>query len=239
MSEFSTAPTVTTPSEAPPTHPMPAKPGLMQRKLLFGLTLPWLAGAVLALGLFAAYLFAPDLNGGDGGSAATQDTFSEAEYGQSTAPVALAAVEPAGGADAVQLQNDVATMVGGVRSFAETNRTAISRLADTVKTQSTALAAMKQQMADLQAQNNQLLFRLSVLEAKPVAVVSQVNDRVAPRSRSALAGMRLDAVQNGMAWVYWQGKTWAVKAGDRLGRVTITGIDAQAREVSTSAGVLK
>ena len=239
MSEFSTNPTVSAPSEAPPTPTMPARPGLMQRKLLFGLTLPWLAGAVLALGLFAAYLFAPDLNGGDGGSAATQDTFSEAEYGQSTAPVALAAVEPAGGADAVQLQNDVATMVGGVRSFAETNRTAISRLADTVKTQSTALATMKQQMADLQAQNNQLLVRLSVLEAKPVAVVSQVNDRVAPRSRSALAGMRLDAVQNGMAWVYWQGKTWAVKAGDRLGRVTITGIDAQAREVSTSAGVLK
>ncbi|MBC3219719.1 conjugal transfer protein TraP [Serratia fonticola] len=239
MSEFSTIPTVSTPPEAPPTPSTPSRPRLLQRKLLFDMTLPWLAGALLALGLFAAYLFAPYVNGGDGGSAATQDAFSEAEYGQSVAPVALAAVAPAGGTDAVQLQNDVATMVGGVRSFAETNRTAISRLADTVKTQSTALAALKQQLADLQAQNNHLLSRLSVLEAKPAAVVSQVNDRVAPRSRSALAGMRLDAVQNGMAWVYWQGKTWAVKAGDRLGRVTITGIDAQSREVSTSAGVLK
>lgn len=239
MSEFSTAPTVSTPTESPPTPPIPARPGLMQRKLLFGLTLPWLAGAVLTLGLSAVYLFAPDLNGGDSGSAATPEAFSEFEYVQSPAPVSLAPVVPAGGADAGQLQNDVATMVGGVRSFAEANRTAISRLSDTVKTQSTALAAMKQQMADLQAQNNQLLGRLSVLEAKPVAVVSQVNDRAVPRARSALAGMRLDAVQNGMAWVYWQGKTWAVKAGDRLGRVTITGIDAQAREVSTSAGVLK
>ncbi|MBN5232438.1 hypothetical protein JY446_24225 [Serratia marcescens] len=174
MSEFSTAPTVSTPSESSPTHTMPAKPGLMQRKLLFSLTLPWLAGAVLTLGLSAVYLFAPDLNGGDSGSAATPDAFSESEYVQSPAPVTLAPVTSAGSADSVQLQNDVATMVGGVRSFAETNRTAISRLSDTVKTQSTALAAMKQQMADLQAQNNQLLVRLPQLASNFAPSVTPV-----------------------------------------------------------------
>ena len=51
--------------------------------------------------------------------------------------------------------------------------------------------------------------------------------------------MRVEAVQNGMAWLFWQDRTWAVKVGDQVGQVTITRIDAQAREVHTSAGTLK
>lgn len=233
MNEFSPAPILPPAPETPSPPVSPARPGLMQRKLLLGLTLPWLGGAVLILVLSGAYLFAPYGAGDD----SRADAFGEP--GQGSVPVTLSPVTPVAGADAVQWQNEVATMVGGVRTFAETNRTAISRLAEMVKAQNAPLTALKQQLADLQAQNSQLAVRLSVLEARPATVVSQVTDRVTPRPRSALTGMRLDAVQNGMAWVYWQGKTWAVKGGDRLGNVTITRIDAERREVNTSAGVLK
>lgn len=234
MNEFSPSPIL--PPASDPHSPLvsPARSGLMHRKLWLGLTLPWLAGAVLTVVLSGAYLFAPYGTHDERG----EDAFDDAERGR----LSIASGSPAGGTDAVQWQHEVATMVGGVRTFAETNRAAISRLAETVKTHTTSLAtlvAMKQQLADLQAQNSQLAVRLSVLEAHPVTGGAQANDRVTSRPRSALAGMRLDAVQHGMAWVYWQGKTWAVKAGDRLGNVTITRIDAERREVSTNAGVLK
>ncbi|RMT69104.1 TraP protein, partial [Pseudomonas syringae pv. theae] len=49
----------------------------------------------------------------------------------------------------------------------------------------------------------------------------------------------VQAIQNGMAWVYWQDKTWAVSPGEKLGQVTVTGINPQAREVLTSAGTIK
>lgn len=51
--------------------------------------------------------------------------------------------------------------------------------------------------------------------------------------------MRLESLQDGMAWISWQGRTWAVAAGDRLGGVTVRDINPSERSVTTSAGVLR
>ena len=42
-----------------------------------------------------------------------------------------------------------------------------------------------------------------------------------------------------MAWIKWQGSTWAVREGDALGNVTIRRIDPASRTVVTSGGSLR
>lgn len=234
MSEFTPQPTPPSPPDvaAPATPPVATPSGWLTRKWLFGLTLPWLAG-VLAVLLFALwFLFLREPATG---------TVDELAFGDEVSQGELAPPPPAGtGAPGSQLQ-DVAAMMGSFKEANAADREAISRLAGTVRAQNTALEGLRRQLGELQAQNSQLATRLSVVEARPVAVVPQVYDSPArkPARHSATAGMRLDAVQDGMAWVNYQGKTWAVQVGDRLGRVAVTGIDAQNRQVQTSAGTIR
>lgn len=234
MSEFSATPAdrVSPVMSAP--SPPSASSGMWQRPIVAGLSLPWLIGVVLIVGLAGWYLFGPD-----SAPSVNQLAFREDHDEQPTAtrPPQLSAPSEAG---LSQFQNEVAAMFGGLRGYAETNRAAIERLAETVKSQGAAMTLQQQQLAEAQAQNSLLSARLSFQEGRPAAQsTTQQVSKPAVRVRSPLAGMRVEAVQNGMAWVYWQDRTWAVKAGDPLGPVTVTRIDAQAREVHTSAGTLK
>lgn len=238
MSEFSAtaedrvSPVVSAPSS------QSAGPSVWQRPIIAGLSWPWLIGVVLVLVGAGWYLFGPDST-----PTVNQLAFREDHDEQSITPEGARTTSQsltpseAGGS---QFKDEVATMIGGVRSYAETNRTAIGRLSETVKSQGAGMTLQQQQLAEAQAQLSVLSARLSSLEGRPVAQVStQRVARPAARVRSPLTGMRVEAVQNGMAWVYWQDRTWAVKAGDQVGQVTVTRIDAQSREVHTSAGTLK
>jgi intracellular multiplication protein IcmG len=193
--------------------------------LLLGLSLPWLAGVVLVLVLAGCYLFAPE-----GPPTVNQLAFNGGGDLQSVSSEFKAPAPVSAGPGLSQVQDEVAAMVGGVRTFAETNRTAIERLAQTIKALATQMATLQQQLVEVQAQNSGLSARVSSLESKPVTAHRRAQPAaVAPRS--PLAEMHVSAVQFDMAWVYWQEKTWAVQVGDRLGSVTVTGIDANTRQV--------
>jgi len=204
-----------------------------------GLSLPWLVGiAVLMIGL-GWYLFAPERS----------STIDSLAFGDESGlqpvvspPKASAQVDAAFGMPQAQ-QADLTQMVeaiGGVRSYAEANRTGLERLAQSFKAQAVQIAALQEQVKEAQAQISVLSARLSTQETKPRATPRSVVKTVSPvTSSSPLTGMRLNAVQVGMAWVYWQDKTWAVQVGDPLGSVTVTSIDAASRQVHTSAGTIK
>lgn len=238
MSEFSTVAEdrVSPPVSAPSTPSV--RSGVWQRPMLLGLSLPWLIGVVLILGLAGGYLFGPDR-----APSVNQLAFRE-DHDEPPATERLGTpslLPPPSEAGEGPFKEEVAAMIGGVRSYAETNRTAIGRLSDTVKSQSAAMTLQQQQLAEAQAQYSVLSARLASLEARQAAQAPTPRRVTKPvdRAPSLLSGMRLEAVQNGMAWVYWQDRTWAVKAGDDVGLVTVTRIDARAREVQTSAGTLK
>lgn len=216
-----------------------ADQGVWQRPMVGGLSLPWIIGIVVVLAGAGWYLFGPDST-----PTVNQLAFREDHDEQSITPEGAGTTSQSlapSEAGVSQFKDEVATMIGGVRSYAETNRTAIGRLSETVKSQGAGMTLQQQQLTQAQAQLNVLSARLSSLEGRPVAQAStpQRAAKPAARVRSPLAGMRVEAVQNGMAWVYWQDRTWAVKAGDQVGQVTVTRIDAQSREVHTSAGTLK
>jgi len=239
MSEFSPqAAPVPPPAYTPP--PSSKDPFLwLKRPVIFGQSILWLAlYAAIFIGA-ALYFFAPEpksnVNRLAFGSQDLQPV-SQPTVG-SFAPVGVATAS----ADLSQMQDQVASMVAGVRTHSEVNRQAIEQLAQKVNAMADVQALLKQQVSELQAQNALLSARAI---ANPSAPVNRIaNSKPAkidrPPASSPLAGMQVRGVQNGMAWVYWQDKTWAVQVGDPLGPVTITGIDAQARQVRTSAGTLQ
>lgn len=234
MSEFSTTQEAPEASVAMPPPSQPARH--WQRPMIAGLSWPWLIGVVLIVGLAGWYLFGPDQAPSVNQLAFQEDIDSPAAHtDRATIKTVMASPSETG---LGQLQSEIAAMLSGVHGYAQTNRTAIERLAQTLDAQSAAITAQQQQISELQAQLSQQSARALSSQAV-VQTPTPPKAKPVSKARSPLQGMRLQAVQNGMAWVYWQHKTWALKVGDPLGNVTVTGIDAQAREVQTSAGTLK
>jgi len=239
MNEFNPSSSHETDPVDPPVPPHREQGGarylLLERKYAFGLTAPWLLGCGVVLIAMALYLFGNaqpakpsvnDLAGFDDQTAAVPAPSVTPQNALPSAPVR---------AGDGQMREDVANMVNGVRDYAQANRTAITRLSDAVKVLSQQVASEQQVVGQYQTQIQSLNERIADLEAQRVNGAAMRP----PARRSPTAGMHLNAVENGMAWVLWNRKTWAVKEGDRLGNVTVTGIDAENRQVFTSAGVIR
>lgn len=256
MSEFSPQTT----AESPPTYTAPSEPKLhwLKKPIFFGQSIPWLALYVALIIGAAWFFFAPapksNVNRLAFGSQDRQPVTQAESFSFGTVDASgtrqsggsMAQVAP--GADLSQMQDQVAAMVAGVRTHSETNRQAIEQVAASLKTVIDNQTMLKNQVQELQTQNAELQAKMTLLSVRqgssPTrnatrAVFGQAvkSDQTAPSN--PLAGMQLRGVQKGMAWVYWQDKTWAVQIGDPLGPVTITGIDAQSRQVRTSAGTLQ
>lgn len=247
MSEFNpqAAPVPPPPAYTPPSRPAQS---WLKRPVIFGQSAPWLAlYAVVIIGA-GWYLFAPDSKPNVNRLAFSNQDLQPAPQTNSLsfAPVTSPVSSGTQGSstdsgDLAKMQDQVATMIGGLRSRSEVDRQAIEQLAQKVNALSDSQTQLKQQVSELQAQNALLPARGVVAQAHPGnrAAASTLPKMDRTPASAPLAGMHLSAVQNGMAWVLWQDKTWAVQVGDTLGPVTVTGIDAQSRQVRTSAGTLQ
>ncbi|MHA6678686.1 conjugal transfer protein TraP [Enterobacter cloacae] len=242
MSEFETVtedPTPATPPPSPP--PAKKKQSILTRPLFMGQSLPWLAGGAATIAFAAWFLF---------WSSPSPDDASQLAFGQSSGLQPVTASDPAplqtGGLSVPEnvqgsgnVPEDVVKLIKDGREFEAANREAISRLSDTVRAQSAALAALQGRMDGLAAENSRMANRVTILEARQTAAPSAHTSGTKTARRSALSGMRLEGVQDGMAWVNWQNRTWAVQAGERLGVVTVLDVNVADRSVMTSAGELR
>lgn len=247
MSEFgSQAEVEPTPAYVPPPQ---GDQHWLKRPIVLGQSVPWLVLYVLIVIAAGVYLFRPDpvnnvnrlaFNGQDLPAVAPTAplSFDTASNGQMNSGGAM--LQSGSASTLSQMQDEVAAMIKAVRTHSEVNRQAIEQLALKVNGIADNQALLMQQIAELQAQNALLSARGAVgpTTQAPKAAAATAKPRPLPPS-SPLAGMRLSSVQNGMAWVFWEDKTWAVQVGDTLGPVTVTGIDAPSRLVRTSAGTLQ
>nr|WP_255483400.1 conjugal transfer protein TraP [Cedecea sp. P7760] len=228
------------------------KQGILTRPVLLGYSLPWLLGIFVGLGVLAWFLFWPSSTsqdashrafGQDGGLESVQQPTampvnpvpvpSPPQTGDLTVPVTVNTGAVAGSAP-----DDLTAVVREGREFEAANREAITRLSDTVRAQTKALAALQQQLDGVAQENVRLGKLVTVLAVRPPADGSGRASAGRTGTRSAHAGMRLESLQDGMAWISWQGRTWAVEPGDSLGGVTVRDINTAERSVTTSAGVL-
>ena len=73
---------------------------------------------------------------------------------------------------------------------------------------------------------------------QPTTTTTRKAPRTA-RSASPLSGVKINSLYPGLAWVTWQGSSWALRPGDQVAGTTILSIDEQKREIVTSAGVIR
>lgn len=241
MNEFQSLP-----EEPESQQPIAAAPSVQKKWLMrprfLGQSLPMLAVYTLIILLGGWYAFKPD---------STDTNVSQLAFGGSGS----SSFQPVAGASAVRpiqpvktesapvtaVPDDVMNLINEGKSFSGANREAISRLSDTVRAQTAALAALQKQVTLLSSEYGALANRLTVLESRPVARLnSEEHSYGYHRSRpSAVSGMHLESIQGDMAWIAWQGKTWAVQEGMHLGPVVIQDINAAESQVMTSAGPLR
>ncbi|HHU7258406.1 TPA: conjugal transfer protein TraP [Escherichia coli] len=124
------------------------------------------------------------------------------------------------------LQSQITKLSGGVAG-----------LSDALRKDEDALRNLMTRVQALEA-----AVRQTTTAPRTAAQPAQATD-TAPASRrttvhSAISGMRIVSMDSGMAWIRWKDSTWSVRQGDRLGSVTITGIDPAERTVTTTGGVI-
>lgn len=78
----------------------------------------------------------------------------------------------------------------------------------------------------------------TVPSPQPTTTTTRKAPRTA-RSASPLSGVKINSLYPGLAWVTWQGSSWALRPGDQFAGTTILSIDEQKREIVTSAGVIR
>ncbi len=84
----------------------------------------------------------------------------------------------------------------------------------------------------------------AVRQPQPAAVMTAakpIGNTASRRSNAnhSLKGASITSLYPDLAWVTYQGSSWALRPGDSLGRATVLRIDTEKREVITSAGTIR
>ncbi|MEI7307126.1 conjugal transfer protein TraP [Pectobacterium atrosepticum] len=225
-----------------------------KRDLIFGYSLPWLLGATALLVVGGGYLFGPSLP--TMGNTPSDNAFSEVEntlgrannsptVGNSPLPAHQSSELSAQPQLPEVVHNDKIALMTDIRDElnerdSKINST-LSTLKDSVSQLSEAIKRDETYAVETRNQINTLVQRLTALETQQA-----VNTVSAPKlssgkrqTESLIAGMKVMSLENGMAWIKWQGSTWAVREGDVLGKVTIRQIEPASRSVITTGGTLR
>lgn len=223
-----------------------------KRELLLGYSLPWLLGIALLAGSGLWYLYGPPLSSlmshpSDAAFSEVDDTLGNAgtEITHTSAPVGQHSGPETPPPTAIPGQTDTVTMMTEIRDALNDRDNKMNGTLSTLKDSITQLSdAVKRDESYAVDTRNQLILleqKLTALEAhQTTGPVTTSKVTVGKRTVSSpVSGMKVMSLENGMAWIKWQGSTWAVREGDTLGKVTVRQIDPASRTVITSGGTLR
>ncbi len=109
----------------------------------------------------------------------------------------------------------------------------INKLGEAIKKDEEYAQETRRQLDDIRSHLNGMMTQKSVTES------SSTPHPAKKKTSSVLNGMKIMSMETGMAWIRWQGSTWAVREGQTLGNVVIQRIDPTTRTIITSAGTLR
>jgi intracellular multiplication protein IcmG len=114
------------------------------------------------------------------------------------------------------------------RVFSENNREGIKALDERIRALEREVNALAQRPST------------TIATPQPTAAVRSANHghRTGTKPHS-LRGATIASLYPGLAWVNYQGSTWALRPGDRIGNATVQSIDTTQRQVITTAGVIR
>lgn len=231
----------------------PEKAPFWKRDILFGYSLPWLLGGVLLLATGGWFIFGT--SHGSGTNQPSDADFSEVEHtlgrpgteqheagpgmASTDAPATLSAPapipSPSGTREMMQnIRDELNEREGRINTSITVLQDSISKLSEAIKRDEAYAVETRNQLMAITAK----LAELENRQPSTPATTIKASTSKAKKS-SPIAGMHVVSLENGMAWIKWQGSTWAVREGDQLGKVTISRIDPATRSISTTGGVLR
>ncbi|EAU2289122.1 conjugal transfer protein TraP [Salmonella enterica] len=213
------------------------------KRPIWGLSPALLAGCLVLLLLAAWYLFlrAPAGQSTFGDQTGEADTaipaWQETSSASSPSPSATVPADAGAGAMnslATDLKSELDSRDEKFRSTLNMLQESVSKLSEAIRKDETYAQETRRMVGDLQTQISGLSARAAADSVAPTSATAQKKKAASP-----VSGMKIMSMENGMAWIRWQGSTWAVREGDPLGKVTITRIDPASRTVTTTGGILR
>lgn len=232
----------------------PGKLPFWKREILLGYSLPWILGGALLLAVGGWFIFGTS-HGSDTNQPSDAD-FSEVEHtlGQprtednheagpgmtsTDTPATLSASAPLPSAEGTRemmqdIRDELNEREGRINASITVLQDSISKLSEAIKRDEAYAVETRNQLMAVTAKLTELETRQQSTSATTVKAST-----AKLKTSSPIAGMHVVSLENGMAWIKWQGSTWAVREGDQLGKVTINRIDSTTRSISTTGGVLR
>lgn len=149
---------------------------------------------------------------------------------QQVAPVeALPPASPSSETDS--LAGEVSRALNSQQVYSEKTREGLAALARRV-------SELEQQFTELKKQRQETPV---VVRQPTVASAAAKPKTSGSASTKGWSGHRatINSLYPGLAWVTWQGSSWALRPGDRFAGATVLRIDEHKREVVTSSGVIR
>lgn len=197
--------------------------------LPFWKKLPFQLGAVAVVGvLFVGYRISGNTpSSGEKAQFVSQEAVTQTGETASPKPVRARPAEQPLPDDETDALNDT---LAALRIHGEKNREGLTALARRLDTLESRINALQKQTVPVPA--------TTVSSPQPPASPVRKPARTARHPRP-LSGVKINSLYPGLAWVTWQGSSWALRPGDQFAGTTILSIDEQKREIVTSAGVIR
>lgn len=197
--------------------------------LPFWKKLPFQLGAVAVVGvLFVGYRISGNTpSSGEKAQFVSQEAVTQTGETASPEPVRARPAEQPLPDDETDALNDT---LAALRIHGEKNREGLTALARRLDTLESRINALQKQTVPVPA--------TTVSSPQPPASPVRKPTRTARHPRP-LSGVKINSLYPGLAWVTWQGSSWALRPGDQFAGTTILSIDEQKREIVTSAGVIR
>ncbi|EDZ5443242.1 IncI1-type conjugal transfer protein TraP [Salmonella enterica] len=216
------------------------KPAPFWKRSVWGISVAtWgLCAVVLLAAIWYLFLRAPSetgmppFNDADAGVQTWQTTQESSPSVQSTETMTVRT-----GDDMSQLARDVKTELDNrdekIQATLNMLHDSINKLGEAIKKDEEYAQETRRQLDDIRSRLNGIMTQKSVTES------SSTPHPAKKKTSSVLNGMKIMSMETGMAWIRWQGSTWAVREGQTLGNVVIQRIDPTTRTIITSAGTLR
>lgn len=227
--------------EIPDNTPIVGKPkGPKLIALPLGLKLTPVQTGIAGLSLVAIILFAlmrnstPESNGAPPQFASQDTVASPAPTAAVQQVVATPQQQPASlsvpsGESTTAMSVADQDAIENLRVYAENNRQGLTALDQ-------RLRAVERQLS-LQAQSK--TAEPTPVTAKATAAKPAATSHYKATRANGLKGATVSSLYPDLAWVMYQGSTWAVRPGDRIGNASVERIDMEKREVITTAGIIR
>ncbi|EFO2359309.1 conjugal transfer protein TraP [Escherichia coli] len=197
--------------------------------LPFWKKLPFQLGAVAVVGvLFVGYRISGNTpSSGEKAQFVSQEAVTQTGETASPEPVRARPAEQPLPDDETDALNDT---LAALRIHGEKTREGLTALARRLDTLESRINALQKQTVPVPA--------TTISSPQPPASPVRKPARTARHPRP-LSGVKINSLYPGLAWVTWQGSSWALRPGDQFAGTTILSIDEQKREIVTSAGVIR